>query len=157
MHKRTKRLIAYGEQCGFVLEGKDGHGHFQMRHPNGETVQVAGSPGDYRGDRNMEAEMRRKSGVTPSRPSAGQYRHIRRRGFSMRHALAEKDDRLSGEFHTASDSFTVMVAERENLHLRKLRLRHAELAKQIESTPYPYLIQEHRRLTREIEATEGLL
>jgi predicted RNA binding protein YcfA (HicA-like mRNA interferase family) len=74
MHKRTRELIAYGEQCGFELVGTDGREHWVMKHPNGSTVKVSGSPGDYRGDRNCQAEMRSKSGVTPTRPNAGKYR-----------------------------------------------------------------------------------
>lgn len=74
MHKRTRALIDYGTQCGFSLDGVDGRGHYLLVHPNGETVRVAGSPGDLRGDANAQAEMRRKSGVTPPRPAAATHR-----------------------------------------------------------------------------------
>jgi hypothetical protein len=74
LNSRTRELIAYGEACGFVFDGRDGHDHYRMVHPNGEVVRISGSPGDYRGDRNQRAEMRRKSGVTPQRPKSGSYR-----------------------------------------------------------------------------------
>lgn len=74
MHARSKALIEYAERCGFELKGLDGNGHYTLVHPNGETVRVASSPGDYRGDRNCEAEMRRKSGATPPRPRAGRHK-----------------------------------------------------------------------------------
>jgi hypothetical protein len=65
MHKRTQDLITYGELCGFHLAGSDGNQHFVMEHPNGERVRIASTPGDYRGDDNNRALMRRLSGVTP--------------------------------------------------------------------------------------------
>lgn len=74
MNKRSKALIEYGKACGFTVDGQDGNEHYTLRHPNGSTVRVASTPGDYRGDRNTEAEMRRKSGVTPPRPRSGSYR-----------------------------------------------------------------------------------
>ena len=74
MHKRTKALIEYGKLCGFELEGIDGNEHYVLRHSNGAVHRVAGTPGDYRGDRNAEATMRRLSGVTPPRPNSGKYR-----------------------------------------------------------------------------------
>ncbi len=74
MHKRTKELIEYGKLCGFVLESIDGNGHYLLRHPNGSVHPVASTPGDYRGDRNAKATMRRLSGVTPPRPHSGKYR-----------------------------------------------------------------------------------
>lgn len=73
MHKRTKELIEYGKLCGFSLAGLDGRDHWVMEHPSGAKVRVANSPGDYRGDRNCRAEMRRISGVNPPRPNAGKY------------------------------------------------------------------------------------
>lgn len=73
MNKRASELIEYGKLCGFLLDGKDGNEHYRLVHPNGETVRVACTPGDRRGDDNSRAEMRRKSGVTPPRPKAGSY------------------------------------------------------------------------------------
>ena len=74
MNKRSKELVDYGILCGFQLSGVDGVGHWVMEHPNGSRVRVPSSPGDYRGDNNLKGEMRRKSGVMPSRPNSGRYR-----------------------------------------------------------------------------------
>lgn len=74
MHARVRELIDYARQCGFELDGLDGNGHYVLTHANGSTVRLPSSPGDYRGDRNACAEMRRKSGVTPPRARAGKHR-----------------------------------------------------------------------------------
>lgn len=74
MNKRAKELLDYGARCGFVNEGFDGRGHYLLRHPNGEVVKVACTPGDRRGDENNRAEMRRKSGVSHDGPNSGSYR-----------------------------------------------------------------------------------
>lgn len=74
MHKRTKALIDYGKLCGFEVDGVDGNEHYVLRHPNGAVHRVASTPGDYRGDRNAEAAMRRLSGANPPRPKSGKYR-----------------------------------------------------------------------------------
>lgn len=143
MNSRTRRLIRYGEMCGFTLQGLDGRGHYRMVHPNGSVVRVSGSPGDWNGDTNCEAEMRRKSGVVPVRPNAARFRFTRRQGFSMRRALAEKDDSKSGLYSTKTEPIQ---------HPRLVELRHQAdaLRERIEATPYPYLIQELRRLEQSI-------
>lgn len=150
MHKRTKRLIGYAESCGFVLDGVDGQGHWLLRHPNGETVRVSGSPGDWRGDANCEAEIRRKSGQSPPRPSAGRFHHRRRHGFSMRAALREKDESKSGRHQTTSDSFAMQTVVYVHPRLAELHRQRDELGARIAETPYPFLIQEARRIDQEI-------
>lgn len=93
MHKRVRELIDYAKLCGFELDGVDGNEHYVLRHPNGEVFRVAGTPGDYRGDLNSKASMRRLSGVTPPRPRAGKYRH---EGKAREHvAASERVDSLS--------------------------------------------------------------
>lgn len=121
MRARTRELIQYGESCGFVLEGHDGRDHYVMSHSNGERVRVSGSPGDYRGDDNTRATMRRLSGVTPERARSGKYRKGigRRHGFSMRAAVEEKDDSLSGSFTTGG--FHHDIPERTGGELLRLR------------------------------------
>lgn len=74
MHQRTRESIEFGKRCGFELEGMDGNGHYVMVHPNGESVRVASSPGDLRGDNNLRAEMQRKSGFTVPKPKSGKHR-----------------------------------------------------------------------------------
>lgn len=75
VHKRVQELVAYGEACGFVVEKRvDGGGHYLLRHSNGEVVRIPSTPGDRRGDWNAQAEMRRKSGVSPPRANSGRYR-----------------------------------------------------------------------------------
>lgn len=74
MDKRARELIDYGALCGFEMTGTDGHGHYRLEHPNGATLAVACTPGDYRGDLNNKALMRKLSGVTPPRARSGNYR-----------------------------------------------------------------------------------
>lgn len=74
MHSRTRELIAYGEACGFRLDGLDGMNHYRLTHPNGAVYRIPSTPGDYRGDKNAQADMRRLSGVTPPRPHSGRYK-----------------------------------------------------------------------------------
>lgn len=94
MKKRAQELIEYGRLCGFAVAGNDGNEHWVMRHPNGSTVRVACTPGDYRGDDNTRAEMRRKSGVSPARPRAGRYR----RGINLT-AFVPADERIDSISH----------------------------------------------------------
>lgn len=71
---RVRDLIAYAKQAGATVEGPNGSGHYVATGPNGERVQIACTPGDYRGDENCKAEMRRKWDFSPERPNAGRYR-----------------------------------------------------------------------------------
>ena len=104
MNARTRELVSYGQACGFALDGVDGNGHHILRHPNGAVVRLASTPGEYRGDDNARAEMRRKSGVTPPRHNSDKYRKgVRSSGFSMSAALRERaarsDDDSPGQMH----------------------------------------------------------
>lgn len=118
MHARVRELIAYATQCGFTRDGVDGNGHILLIHPNGARCRIASTPGDYRGDDNARAEMRRLSGVTPPRPNAGRFRHAgRRQGYKMPVPKPRRPDQTGtyqvGEFTTP---------ERERLEAEEQRL-----------------------------------
>ena len=148
MHKRTRELIEYGKLCGFQLDGIDGNDHYRLRHGNGEIVRVACTPGDWRGDENCRAEMRRKSGVTPPRPNAGRYRNgTGRRGFNMRAALREKNPVLSGK-HTSSSIPTLPPSVADAV--RRVTERRDQLAARYAENPYPYIRQELARVEQEL-------
>lgn len=59
----AKDIIRIAVQLGFVVDGKrDGSDHYVARHPNGAIARFPSTPGEYRGFRNMIAELERKSG-----------------------------------------------------------------------------------------------
>lgn len=118
MHARVRELVAYGERCGFLLEGMDGRGHYVLTHPNGASVRIACTPGDYRGDDNARAEMRRTSGVTPPRPRAGRGRRQERSGFRMPHhpSAHPTGERSVGVF--TDPGLSLLLAEESRLCTR---------------------------------------
>ncbi|RKT33629.1 hypothetical protein DEU34_2232 [Microbacterium sp. AG1240] len=95
MDKRARELIDYGALCGFEMTGTDGAGHYRLEHPNGATLSVACTPGDYRGDRNNMALMRKLSGVTPPRARSGKYRRGTRQERFV--PAAERVDSVSAQ------------------------------------------------------------
>lgn len=112
MHQRTRDLIEYGKLCGFSLQGTDGSEHYVLRHPNGERVRLASTPGDYGGDRYAKALMRRLSGVKPPKPNAGHYK----KGLSRQNKRERATVRV--------DSMSRQIA--------LLRGQHRELCERIE-------------------------
>jgi len=142
MHKRVKDLVDYGKLCGFNLEGQDGKEHYLLRHPNGEVVKVACTPGDYRGDDNCMAEMRRKSGVSPPRPNAGKYR----KGVGRREEVP----------HLASE-FEALDSSRAEYYTR----RHRQLSDQLRSlqggTKSPSTLDRARTVIAEMLSVEAEL
>ncbi|MGO2188248.1 MAG: hypothetical protein ACTH4Y_08380 [Microbacterium gubbeenense] len=152
MHKRSRALIEYGQMCGFVLEDElDSNSHYVMKHPNGERVGVAGTPGATRADMNKQAEMRRKSGVNPQRPNAARYKHEKRRGFSMDAAL--RGPRGVGTYSTGD---VTPIPPAVATVLDRLERRQAELAVEVEEKGYPYLIQEYRLICQKIRTLKEI-
>lgn len=134
MNKRTAELIKYGEQCGFRSVGVVGNGHIELRHPNGEVVHVASTPGELRGDDNARAEMRRKSGVTPPRPNSGKHR----RGVSR------------ARFVPASE-----LVESDSAKYARFEYKHRALCMEIDAARERGDVVEGRRLVYDLLATEA--
>lgn len=132
MHARVRDLIDYAALCGFTLDGTDGQGHYCLVHPNGASTRIAATPGDFRGDKNARATMRRLSGVTPPRPRAGHYRKgERRERFSMRDALRERNPHASGYYTVGAPE----RVEHEPIGLQRLRAEQTRL--EAEYTEFP--------------------
>jgi hypothetical protein len=145
---RTREMVAYGEACGFRFDGADGRGHYVMSHQNGERVRIAATPGDYRGDDNVKAEMRSKSGVTPERPKSGKYRRgvSQRDRFSMDEAI--KDDTLPGTFTTGR--FHNDVPERSGGEMLAARAELLQLKAEYAASPSNALMVRIRNLETRI-------
>lgn len=137
MHTRTRELVAYGEACGFVLDGSDGRGHVRMVHPNGAVVSVCSTPGEFRGDRNCRADMRRKSGVTPERANSGHYqKHVAREQFVPAQERVDSTsaqyERLARANRAASNALAQM--QRVGIRSNTDRAEAARLAKVVIDT-----------------------
>ncbi len=148
MHARVREMIDYAALCGFTLDGTDGHGHYRLVHENGKVVRVAATPGDYRGDENCKALMRRLSGVTPPRPKAGRPKKgVERRGrFSFAAARREQIPNASGRYTVGGKH----PAEAEPIELMRLRLEQKRLEAEISDFPSERLQMALRDVTSRI-------
>ncbi len=92
MKAQIRELVDWAEAHEWVLQdSKDGSGHWVLRHPGGEVVRLADTPGERRGFLNAKAEIRRKSGLPSDSGPAAKYRHEpHEERFSMEAALREK-------------------------------------------------------------------
>lgn len=148
MHARVRELIDYAALCGFTLDGTDGHGHYRLVHENGGVVRVASTPGDYRGDDNCKALMRRVSGVTPPKPKAGRPKKgvEHRSRFSFAAARRERIPNASGRYTVGGKH----PAEAEPLGLIRLRAEQTRLEKEIADFPSERLNMQLRDVTTRI-------
>lgn len=104
MHKRVQALIDQAQAMSFAVDGNDGRGHIRLVHESGEVYRIASTPGDYRGDLNALADMRRIAGVSNDGPSHRRSRKaFRPSGYNPRQTRKEQDaaaqaEQLTGEW-----------------------------------------------------------
>jgi hypothetical protein len=152
MHKRVTALIEYGALCGFSCDGLNGRGHFRLVHPNGAVVRIPSTPGDYRGDDNARAEMRRLSGVSPERPNAGRPKKGLGRAKAAPHLsspaevarsaelnrLRTEHNRVVQQLMDARDRGDMRAAAPLAGRLERCRNRLAELGADVPLIPWSY-------------------
>ena len=68
MHKRVRDIVTYAESIGFHLIGQDGSEHYVLRHRKGD-YRIPSTPGDWRGDLNAKAALRRIAGAKHDGPN----------------------------------------------------------------------------------------
>jgi hypothetical protein len=92
MKPSIRALVDWASQYDWALQpGKDGNGHWVLRHPGGGIVRLPDTPGEHRGLANARAEIRRKAGLPSDSGPAAKYRHEpHEERFSMEAALREK-------------------------------------------------------------------
>lgn len=92
MKAGIRAIVEWAGQHGWTLqEGKDGHGHWVLKHPAHGTVRLADTPKENgRTLINAKMEIRRKSGLRNDTGPAARYRHEgRRERFDMDAAVQE--------------------------------------------------------------------
>jgi hypothetical protein len=91
MKSGIRAIVEWAAEHGWTLQdGKDGTGHWVLRHPESDPVRLPDTPGDRRGIANAKAEIRRKSGLPSESGPAARYRHEgHRERFDMDAAVRE--------------------------------------------------------------------
>lgn len=99
MKPSLRSVVTWAESHGWRLQsGKDGSGHWVLKHPQAGIVRLADTPGEYRSAANAKAEIRRKTGLPNDSGPAAKYRHEpRRERFDMEAAVREQRLRRAHE------------------------------------------------------------
>lgn len=147
MKAGVRAVVEWAAEHGWRLDGKDGGGHWVLRHPKGWAVRLPDTPSEGRGLANAKAQIRRLSGLSSDSGPAAKYRHeSRRERFDMDAAVREARLRrayeevairnrlfLSEELDRARAELAMIDPRREPLKAREAAAKVLHLRRKLNS------------------------